>query len=125
MISALKTLHVMTAILLAATLPQISSGQTTAEPTPVAPTADNAAAALAEESLLPPEEAIIFARKNGYRVAQVNGETMYCRRDRVTGSRVRSEERCYTRAQLTRISEAARRLLDEQTNRMTQPREGG
>jgi hypothetical protein len=126
---SLTLIKVFAAAVLAATIPQTSAAQTAAStaspagdalaaPTASAPTA-------AEESLLPPEEALVFARKNGYRVAQMNGETMYCRRDRVTGSRVRSEERCYTRAQITRIAEAARRLLDDQTNRMMQPREGG
>lgn len=126
---SLIIIKVIAAAVLAATIPQISTAQTASSAAPPAgdalAAATTTAPAAAEESLLPPEEALIFARKNGYRVAQVNGETMYCRRDRVTGSRVRSEERCYTRAQITRIAEAARRLLDDQTNRMMQPREGG
>jgi len=134
---SLAIIKVIAAAVLAATIPQISAAQTAsstvspagdalAAATTTAPaSATTTAPAAAGESLLPPEEALIFARKNGYRVAQMNGETMYCRRDRVTGSRVRSEERCYTRAQITRIAEAARRLLDDQTNRMMQPREGG
>lgn len=45
-------------------------------------------------------EAIRFAMDNGYRIKNQNGQTLYCREDADTGSRVRTTISCLTPQEL-------------------------
>jgi hypothetical protein len=45
-------------------------------------------------------EAIRFAIDNGYRIKNQNGQTLYCREDADTGSRVRTTVSCLTPQEL-------------------------
>ena len=98
--------------------PPEGASQATPEPAPVpAPAPDTVASDNAA--------ALEFARRNGYRLVTRNNETVFCRREDTTGSRVRAQERCFTQKQLVQMAESAQKLLMEQTGRMMQPREGG
>jgi hypothetical protein len=69
-----------------------------ASPPPTAPaTAGSLAPASEEAEIL---AAVQEAVDKGYKVVTENGETLYCRRDLKTGSRVQSNLTCLTRHQL-------------------------
>jgi hypothetical protein len=70
--------------------------------TAAAPANDSKPAA--EKKSLDPQTAdLAELQAAGYRVQKRNGETLYCRKDPETGSRVRTNTFCLTREQLTQI----------------------
>jgi hypothetical protein len=70
--------------------------------TAAAPASDSKPAA--EKKSLDPQTAdLAELQAAGYRVQKRNGETLYCRKDPETGSRVRTNTFCLTREQLTQI----------------------
>lgn len=71
------------------------------------------------------ERARVFARQKGYRPVLRDGTWVYCRRETTTATRMRATEKCYTQQVLLDMEEDARRMLDEGTRRMSQPREIG
>jgi hypothetical protein len=58
---------------------------------------------------------IADAQKAGYKIVNENGNTMYCRKDHVLGSRVKYVTTCLTQAQWTAQAEAARRSMATRT----------
>ena len=83
-----------------------------ASPPPTGPaTAGSLAPAREEEEIL---LAVQEAVERGYKVVTEQGETLYCRRDLKTGSRVQSNLTCLTQNQLA----AQRRGAFDYTNNM-------
>jgi uncharacterized delta-60 repeat protein len=60
------------------------------------------------------------ARRLGYRIADENGKTVYCRDEVATGSHVRKETLCLTAEELAEARDASARNL-EQMQRLTPP----
>jgi hypothetical protein len=57
-------------------------------------------------------EAIRFAMDNGYRIKNQNGQTLYCREDADTGSRVRTTISCLTPMELKQMHDRFEKDLE-------------
>jgi len=53
------------------------------------------------------------AQAAGYRIVNKNGETLYCRKTFLTGSRPKSTTSCLTAAQWTELSEQSRAIVND------------
>jgi hypothetical protein len=54
-------------------------------------------------------------QKAGYKIKKQNGETLYCRKDKETGSRVKSNTFCLTAEQLRQMQANTRDGMREMT----------
>lgn len=91
-------MRVLPLILLAAVAGCASDPAT--KETPEAVAAVGAAGAPTDQEKADQLEAIRFAMDNGYRIKNQNGQTLYCREDTDTGSRVRTTVSCLTPQEL-------------------------
>ncbi len=62
-------------------------------------------------------------RKGAYKLVTRDGQTMYCRTDKDTGSHVRSTTICLTEKEMTELSERSQQGLRDLT-RTTPPKQG-
>jgi len=79
-------------------------------PTESAATPAAQAAAGQDQELL---DAIREATKRGYKIVNQNGETLYCKEDTKTGTRVRSTITCLNEAQLRAIQQNSQRNVEQ------------
>lgn len=126
-------MHSRTVILAMAALACIGSGRASAAGSdPVQPAHDHAVSqaadaqeAEAKEREADEQRARIFARQKGFKPVRRGEEWVYCRRESVTATRMRAQEKCYTQRVLLDMEEDARRMLEQGTRAMPQPREIG
>ncbi len=62
-------------------------------------------------------------RKGAYKMVTRDGQTMYCRTDKDTGSHVRSTTTCLTEKEMTELSERSQQGLRDLT-RTVPPKQG-
>jgi hypothetical protein len=91
-------MRVLPLILLAALAGCASDPQAKDSPGPAA--ASGVADGATDQEKADQLEAIRFAMDNGYRIKNQNGQTLYCREDTDTGSRVRTTISCLTPQEL-------------------------
>jgi hypothetical protein len=87
------------------------------------PAADAAASSATTVSSAPGHDPQLaqIARSAGYEIRTESGETLYCRRDFVTGSHLRKETTCLTAAELRELEEATGRALREMSRHAPPP----
>jgi hypothetical protein len=78
---------------------------------------DEAAARKASKnpSLDPKTANLADLKVAGYRIENRNGEKLYCRKDNETGSRVKGNTFCLTRAQLVEIQQNTKQMMNDIT----------
>lgn len=80
-------------------------------------TAPSTATAASDQiSSIDDEKRISYGRKQGFRRVVKDGEEMFCRREVVTGSRLKSNVTCLTQAQLDVQMQGARDFIDRVRN---------
>jgi hypothetical protein len=118
-------MRLMTGVM-AAVIAGCAGTPTAPSPAPIAVASQPAAAAAPTSA--PPAPATdaerqSHAKKLGMVVTTVNGEVLYCRTERKTGSHLASETTCLTQAQLDDLHEQTRQGL-EQIQRPNLPKPG-
>jgi hypothetical protein len=63
---------------------------------------------------------IVEAQAAGYRIVNKQGETLYCRKEYLTGSRLKTTTSCLTAAQWTELSQRSRDFINNDTGRPAQ-----
>jgi hypothetical protein len=74
-----------------------------------------ARAASKDPSLDPKKADLADLQVAGYRIETRNGEKLYCRKDKETGSRVKANTFCLTRDQLAQIQDNAKKMMRDIT----------
>jgi hypothetical protein len=67
---------------------------------------------------------IVPAQKAGYKVVNKDGETLYCKRNLKTGTRLRQETACLSEKEWRELSDTSQRSV-EAMRRTTPPRQDG
>jgi len=106
--------RVLPLILLAAIAGCASSPQSKVSPEDAA--ALGVAAGATDQEKADQLEAIRFAMDNGYRIKNQNGQTLYCREDTDTGSRVRTTISCLTPQELKAMHDRFEKDLERMRN---------
>jgi hypothetical protein len=88
----------------------------------IAPAAPTAVAVESVAAPAKPSETLQEARLAGYKIVNENGETVYCREQLMTGSHMRKEIICLTKAELEIAREASRRNQEQMQKRVPPPR---
>lgn len=66
---------------------------------------------------------IMAAQRAGYKIVQENGETLFCKRQKQTGSRLRENTMCLTSKEWERATDSTRQTLQD-IARQRPPRRG-
>jgi hypothetical protein len=108
-------------ILLGTALPALlwlllSTVPAAAEDAPAAAARDQKAATATQQADAPKvgqEDPAALAKRYGYTVVKQDGETLYCKTQRATGSRVQKQRRCVTEEQMELEATNASEVLDK------------
>src|SRR5262245_35043515 len=63
---------------------------------------------------------VVEAQAAGYRIVNKQGQTLYCRKEYLTGSRLKTTTSCLTAAQWSELSARSRDLINNDTGRPAQ-----
>jgi hypothetical protein len=88
----------------------------------IAPVAPAAVAVESVAAPAKPADTLQEAKLAGYKIVNNNGKTVYCREQLMTGSHMRKEIICLTKAELEIAREASRRNLEQMQKRVPPPR---
>jgi len=94
------------------------AGQPSSPPPTPAP-ADRVVAVTSQDDL--DAKRLADAKKQGYKLVNNNGETLYCRTDLKTGSHVITQTTCLTAAQLDALHDQTRQSMQNQIKPLAPP----